>query len=156
MATQQALDVLVAVGRLLRTAQRDAADRGDLGLAQGFGMSAGRCEDLTAANGRRPPELMPLRTEPLQAAVAAWTLLRTEPLADYPPGVGVLALWLVDLIGTAGRRSRASGTRPVAGGLAHGESIRQAGPPRLGPRLVAGGRVPALVAGHRRGHVLVV
>ena len=156
MATQQALDVLVAVGRLLRTAQRDAAGRGERGLAQGFGMSAGRCEDLTAANGRQPPELMPLRTEPLQAAVAAWTLLRTEPSVDYPPGVGVLALWLVDLIGTACRRSRASGTQPVAGGLAHGESIRQAGPSRRGPRRVAGGRVPALVTRHRRGHVLVL
>ena len=156
MATQQAVDVLVAVGRLLRTAQRDAADRGDLGLAQGFGMSAGRCEDLTAASGRRLPEPMALRTEPLQAAVAAWTLLRSEPLADYPLGVGVLALWLVDLIGAVCRRSRASGVRPVADGLAHGECIGQVGPPRRGHRLVEGGCVPALVAGHRRGHVLVL
>ena len=156
MTTQQALDVLVAVGRLLRTAQRDAADSGDPGPAQGFGMSAARCQDLIAANGRRLPELMALRTDPLQAAVAAWTLLRTEPPADYPPGVGVLALWLVDLIGTASRRSHASGTRPVALGLAHVEGIRQAGPLRPGHRLVSGGRVPALVAGHGRVHVLVV
>ena len=67
---------------------------------------------------------MPQQTEALEAAVAAWTLLRTEPLPDYPPGVAVLALWLVDLIGTACRRSRASGTRPVALGPALVESAR--------------------------------
>ena len=156
MATQQAVDVLVAVGRLLRTAQRDAADRGDPGLAQGFAMSAGRCEDLTAANGRQPPEPMPLRTEPLEAAGAAWTLLRTEPLADYPPGVGVLALWLVDLIGTASRRSRGCGPRLVVGSLTRCEVTGQPGPRGLGRRLVDGRRVPALATGHRRGHVLVV
>lgn len=101
MVTQVARGVLAEVAGQLRAVQRDAADE-DAAVAHAFGMVAARAQDLAGSPGGVGGLPGAGSSDPWAVLARVWGLLRSRPLVEYPPGVVVLAWWLLDLCDVIG------------------------------------------------------